>query len=119
MTAPRVRVLIGRTPQVVERSERCATDGSADVASDPMVDLAALRTDLAAEHQALDGRVATLPDADWHRPTPAEGWDVADAVSHLAYFDRSAHLALTEPDRFAEHRAAVAAGAPDVEMGRS
>jgi uncharacterized protein (TIGR03084 family) len=80
-----------------------------------------LLEDLAAEHAALDARVATLDDATWARPTPAEGWSIADSVSHLAYFDRTAVLAMTDPLAFASHRAAVVArgGADDVEMARS
>jgi uncharacterized protein (TIGR03084 family) len=41
-----------------------------------------------------------LAAADWDRPTPAEGWEIRDQVSHLAYFDEQAALAATDPDRF-------------------
>lgn len=50
--------------------------------------------DLTAEHAALDAVVAPLPDAEWRRPTPAAGWDIADCVGHLWFFDRRASMAL-------------------------
>ena len=33
-------------------------------------------------------------------PTPAPGWSIHDQVTHLAYFDETAALAATDPDRF-------------------
>ena len=60
--------------------------------------VAALLADLEAESADLDERVATAPD--WSVPTPAEGWDVADAVAHLAATDRDALQAVTDPDGF-------------------
>ncbi|HVL82106.1 MAG TPA: maleylpyruvate isomerase family mycothiol-dependent enzyme [Actinomycetota bacterium] len=47
--------------------------------------------DFAAEAAALDELLAGMDDADWSRPTPAEGWDVRDTVSHLADTDDLAH----------------------------
>jgi uncharacterized protein (TIGR03084 family) len=58
--------------------------------------------DLAAEHDDLDRIVAALADGDLDRPTPSVGWSVRDQVTHLAYFDRQARLALVDPDAFAE-----------------
>ncbi len=52
--------------------------------------------DLAAEGARLDALVADLPDADWHRPTPAPGWDVATQIAHLAWTDEAAHAAATD-----------------------
>ena len=46
--------------------------------------------DLGGEHAALDGLVAGLSDAGWKTPTPAEGWDVADTITHLALSDEAA-----------------------------
>lgn len=86
------------------------------------VDLGALRADLAAEHAALDAIVAALEPAAWATPTPAEGWDVRDSISHLCYFDETATLAVTDPEGFAAHVAELtsgAAGTPDVDLGRS
>ena len=44
----------------------------------------ALLADLAAEQQALDDLLASLEEAQWHAPTPADGWTVHDTVAHLA-----------------------------------
>lgn len=66
-------------------------------------DLAALLEDLAAEHAALDARVRGLSEEQWRIPTPAAGWDIADCISHLHYFDGTAILALTDEKAFAAH----------------
>ena len=87
----------------------------------PSLPPATLLDDLGAEHAALDERVAGLDDAGWSTPTPAEGWTVADGISHLAFFDRSAVLALTDGDAFRAHLGelvAAAADQPDVALGR-
>jgi uncharacterized protein (TIGR03084 family) len=89
-----------------------------------MADLRSIVADLADEHADLDAVVGALPPAAWLRPTPAEGWSIADQISHLAFFDERAVAALTEPETFHAHVAAVDA-APgdheldDVEPGRS
>ena len=72
-------------------------------------DLVSLRADLVAEHADLDRLVAGLAEPAWDTPTPAEGWSVRDQVSHLAYFDDRATLAVTDPDAFAGHLAEVLA----------
>lgn len=64
---------------------------------DPYAELLA---DLAAEQTDLDHVVAPLDDAGWRTPTPAEGWDVADTISHLAFFDDAATRAGIDPDGF-------------------
>lgn len=43
--------------------------------------------DLEAESDALDAVVASLDDRDWRTQTPAEGWDVATQIVHLAWTD--------------------------------
>ena len=63
-------------------------------------DLYELSADLVAEHDQLDEMVATLDDAQWDRQTPAIGWAVRDQISHLAFFDDAAALALEDPDAF-------------------
>ena len=65
-----------------------------------MPDMPSICRDLWGEHDALDQIVAALPDADWDKPTPAEGWTVRDQISHLHYFDDRALLAVTDPDAF-------------------
>jgi uncharacterized protein (TIGR03084 family) len=95
----------------------------------PMVDLAELLADLDAESSELDKTVAALSDVDWSRPTPAAGWTIAHQISHLAWTDRAALLAVTDPESFAaEHtealsdvdnfvdRAATAGLAPPAEL---
>ena len=66
--------------------------------------------DLRDEHADLDRIVVSLDEAGWDRATPAAGWAVRDQLSHLAFFDDAATLALTEPRRFtAMAEAALAA----------
>jgi uncharacterized protein (TIGR03084 family) len=59
-----------------------------------------LLADLAAEQDDLDHIVGPLDLPTWHHPTPAEGWDVADSISHLEFFDRAATRAAVDPDGF-------------------
>jgi uncharacterized protein (TIGR03084 family) len=73
------------------------------------VDMAALAADLAAESAVTRELVAGLDEGGWRTPTPAAGWDIADQISHLAYFDEIAVLAAVRPEKF---RAELAA-APD------
>jgi len=87
-------------------------------------DMSAICADLRAEHEAVDGLVARLAEADWDRQTPAPGWAIRDQVSHLAYFDRAAITAVTEPERFQAETAALLAapqglGDRDLALGRS
>jgi uncharacterized protein (TIGR03084 family) len=89
-----------------------------------MPSAAELCADLVAEHVALDAVVANLDEAGWRRPTPAEGWDVADSISHLCYFDEAATQAIEDPDAFEAAKQelieAMAAGEPiDLALGRS
>ena len=69
-------------------------------------DLATLLGDLRDEQADLR---ALVEDADLDTPTPAEGWDVRDAVSHLAGTDVEALLAATDPDAFVAKLPSVAA----------
>lgn len=54
--------------------------------------------DLKAESEQLDELVAPLDEAGWRRPTPAEGWDVAHQVAHLAWTDETAVAAATDKE---------------------
>ena len=65
-----------------------------------MADLGALFDDLREEQGALDAMVADQPAPRWLTPTPSQGWDVADSVSHLCFFDEAATLALDDPEAF-------------------
>ena len=56
--------------------------------------------DLAGEQAALDSLVAGLDEAGWATTTPSEGWNIADQISHLAYFDEKAAQTVTDPEGF-------------------
>ncbi len=60
-----------------------------------------LHRDLTAEAAALARVVDDLDPQQLSTPTPADGWDVADQLSHLAAFDEHAVQAITDPQRFA------------------
>ena len=84
--------------------------------------------DLAAEGDRLDAVVAGLDDDGWHTPTPADGWDVADQVAHLAWTDGVALRAATDkeawdavvldaiadPEGFVDAQAHALAAEPDL-----
>jgi uncharacterized protein (TIGR03084 family) len=76
------------------------------------VDMAALAADLAAESAVTRSLVAGLDEAGWHTPTPAAGWDIADQISHLAYFDEVTVRSALHP---AEFEAELAAAPEDVD----
>ena len=80
------------------------------------VDMAALAADLAAESAVTRALVVGLDEAGWHTPTPAVGWDIADQIGHLAYFDEAAVRSAVHPDEFrAELAAAAAEGSLDAD----
>ncbi|MFN0096200.1 MAG: TIGR03084 family metal-binding protein [Dehalococcoidia bacterium] len=56
--------------------------------------------DLAAEHEALAGVLASVPFERWEHQTHAPGWAIRDQVAHLAQFDDVARLAIEEVERF-------------------
>ncbi|MEV4106207.1 TIGR03084 family metal-binding protein [Nonomuraea sp. NPDC049695] len=62
--------------------------------------MAELLDDLRAETASFEALLQPLRDADWERPTPAEGWAIRDQVSHLAWFDDAAALAATDPGAY-------------------
>jgi len=64
------------------------------------VDLRALVADLAAEQDALDAVLRQLGPAHWELPTHAPGWAVRDQVTHLAFFDDAARLAIEDAAAF-------------------
>lgn len=51
--------------------------------------------DLAAEGDVLDAVTEALDDQDWRTPTPAQGWDVAAQIAHLAWTDEATVAAAT------------------------
>ncbi|MGW0464514.1 TIGR03084 family metal-binding protein [Streptomyces sp. NPDC003027] len=76
--------------------------------SDPVVVL----DDLRSESEEVDRLVRRLSDERWAAPTPAAGWTVAHQIAHLAWTDRAALLAVTDPGAFAAE-AENALAAPD------
>jgi uncharacterized protein (TIGR03084 family) len=72
-----------------------------------MPTVAELCAELSAEQEALDALVAGIDGVLWATATPADDWNVADTVSHLAFFDRAADLALGDPEAFEQHKALI------------
>lgn len=71
--------------------------------------------DLAAEHRALASVLKAVPLSEWLRPTHATGWGVRDQVTHLAFFDDAARMAIEDSERFLaaqSSRQALVAGEP-------
>jgi uncharacterized protein (TIGR03084 family) len=64
--------------------------------------LRAVLEDLAVEGDRLDGLVANLDESGWRTATPAEGWDVATSIAHLAWTDEVAHAAATDKEAWDE-----------------
>jgi uncharacterized protein (TIGR03084 family) len=64
------------------------------------VSMVALAGDLAAESAVLREILVELDEPTWRRATPAEGWTIADQVSHLAHFDAVAVRSAVAPDAF-------------------
>jgi uncharacterized protein (TIGR03084 family) len=71
------------------------------------MDVSEVLDDLLAEQQALDDIVAELAPGQWALPTPSPGWTVADQIGHLTYFDRTAALAITDPEAFQDAMTAL------------
>ncbi|HEY5026297.1 MAG TPA: TIGR03084 family metal-binding protein [Acidimicrobiales bacterium] len=79
------------------------------MAPDPST-LSGLLTDLEDEHADLEGLLVPLEEPAWGLATPAAGWAVRDQVSHVAFFDDAATMAILEPATFtATAEAALAA----------
>lgn len=66
------------------------------------VDISKVRADLAAEHESLDRLLSGLSPEQWSADTPSPGWTVTDQIGHLAYFDLTAALAITDPASFSK-----------------
>jgi uncharacterized protein (TIGR03084 family) len=92
--------------------------------------LAEVLADLAAEGDRLDALVSPLDEQGWRTPTPADGWDVAHQIAHLAWTDEAAVAAaidtpawdalvlaaLANPEGFADDEAARGAAAAPADI---
>lgn len=76
-------------------------------------DLTALVDDLVDESAVLQKILMPLTSGQWRQATPAEGWTIADQVSHLAFFDEATLLSLVDPDRFRTEAEELIAGGMD------
>jgi uncharacterized protein (TIGR03084 family) len=70
-------------------------------------------TDWKAECDALDRVLEGLQGDDWHKPTPAEGWDTRDTVGHLSDTNDVMHSSVTGGPRDLMAEAVAAAGGRD------
>ncbi|MBJ7337578.1 TIGR03084 family metal-binding protein [Mycolicibacterium sp.] len=77
------------------------------------LDYPALLDDLREESDRLIEHLTPLREDQWDLPTPAQGWTIGDQVSHLSFFDDSAHLALVDPDEFRVDADELVAGGMD------
>jgi uncharacterized protein (TIGR03084 family) len=64
------------------------------------LDYPGLLADLQHESDRLIEHLSGLACEQWGLATPAAGWSIQDQVSHLAFFDDAARLAMTTPDEF-------------------
>ncbi len=64
------------------------------------MDITQIAQDLVAEQDALDDIIAGTSADNWMSPTPSAGWNVADQIGHLTYFDRAAAVAISDPSTF-------------------
>lgn len=106
---------------------------SADSTTTANAALEEVLADLEALTGRLDALVAAVPEADWRRPTPAAGWDVATQVAHLMWTDVAATAAaeavsdkaawdalvlqaIADPDGFVDTVALEAGAVPPTEL---
>ncbi|MET8427879.1 TIGR03084 family metal-binding protein [Nocardia sp. NPDC004860] len=77
------------------------------------LDYPALLRDLERESDRLIDCLYSAAESDWEAPTPAAGWAVRDQISHLAFFDDFAHLAMTNANLFRVEAAELTSLGPD------
>lgn len=75
------------------------------------VTVASVIADLVAEQEALDVVVASLAATEWELATPSPRWAIRDQIGHLAFFDETAALAISDPEGFIRHRTEFVAAA--------
>lgn len=67
------------------------------------LDYPKLLADLRVESDFVIERLTALAEDHWALPTPAQGWSIHDQVSHMAFFDDSTILALSDARQFRSH----------------
>jgi uncharacterized protein (TIGR03084 family) len=73
---------------------------------------------LEAQQAELTGLLESLDDAGWTRPSPCDGWDVADVVLHLVQTNLMAEASLADAlDAFYEDQLSGTRTAVDVDDG--
>lgn len=77
------------------------------------LDYRGLLSELRHESDCLISCLGTLGAEQWSLPTPAPGWSIQDQISHLAFFDDTARLAMTDPERFRREADALMADGMD------
>lgn len=64
------------------------------------LDYPGLLADLRIESDLVAESLTALAEDQWTLPTPAQGWNIHDQVSHLAFFDDFTILALSDAKEF-------------------
>jgi len=77
------------------------------------LDYPGLLAELRFESDLLSGRLRALTREQWTLATPSAGWSIRDQVSHLAFFDDAARLAVTDPEDFRPMAKKLIAGGMD------
>ena len=77
------------------------------------LDYPGLLADLRSESDCLISCLGALSEEGWSLLTPAAGWSIQDQISHLAFFDDTARLAMTDPEQFRVEADELMAGGMD------
>jgi len=77
------------------------------------LDYPGLLEDLRHESGHLIAHLRELSPPQWDLATPAPGWAIRDQVSHLAFFDDTARLAMQDADQFRTEADRLMAGGMD------
>lgn len=77
------------------------------------LDFPSLLVDLRTESDYLTAQLRSISAQQWTLPTPAAGWTIADQISHLAFFDDSARLAVSNADQFRDEATELMADGMD------
>lgn len=77
------------------------------------LDYPRLLAELRHESQRLIEQLEMLTPGQWELDTPAAGWSIKDQVTHLAFFDDAAALAMSDPTAFRVQADALIAGGTD------